>query len=538
MNCFSEQTYAIYADGELPEGEARQVRFHLAECPRCQDMVEALRLENRVLTDALQHVEEDWVSTGDQPVRLLDLMGKAAAVSVLAVLVSLLVNWVEHQLPPATEWLNPMHLPGQSNLLFTIVFYLTNIGAAIMSQIVTIAGVLVSATLVITGGILLRRHHKSFMRWGIGVVMLLVLVIPGQALERRSDKATLMIGSSETINDNLLATGDTILVDGVINGDLIVFARRVEIHGTVKGDFIGFAQRTDISGTVEGNVFGFSQSLNLTGHVARNIYSWIQSFRMESRGTVGGDMVVGCDDLSLEGKVTQNVWVFSGAADIRGSIGRDLSFFGRKLNLFPPAGVGGNLTAHVGTSKNVHIASGVSVGGKTETILNVHKSRFSQPRFYFWEVVKLLGALLVGWLILVLAPKFFHTTVRATGSLGRSLGLGFAVLVATPIAVIIACITLVGLPLGLLLLVFYAASFYLAKIFVGAFLGRTLLRSSSETASKSVLALLLGLAVLLIVFEIPYGIGAILHLAVYCLGLGAISWQLYRSARPQAGANQ
>ncbi|MBZ5535776.1 MAG: zf-HC2 domain-containing protein [Acidobacteriia bacterium] len=533
MSCLPELTYAIYLDGELQEEEARRVRHHLAECLRCRDLVDLLRIENRVLTSALQQVEEEEVPTGIQPARLLELVGKAAAVSVLAVLLSLLFNWVEQQLPPATEWLNPMHLPGQSNLLFTIVFYLTNIGAAIMSQIVTIASVLVSATLVITGGVLLWRHHKGFLRWGIGAVMLLMLVIPGLALERRSDKATVMVGSGETINDNLLATGDTVMVDGVVNGDLIVFARRVEIHGTVKGDFVRFAQRTDISGNVEGNLYGFSQSLNLTGHVARNIYSWIQSLRMDPQATVGGDMVVGCDDLSLEGKVTHSVWVFSGAADIRGNVGHDLSFFGGKLNLFPPASVGGNLTAHVQKSTNVHIAPGVAVGGKTETILNVHKSRFARRGFYFWEVVKLLGALLLGWLFCAIAPKFFQSTVRAAGSLGRSLGLGFAVLVATPIAVIIACITLMGLPLGLLLLMFYAASMYFAKIFVGTFLGRTLLRTTSETTSQTILAMVLGLVILLIVFELPYGIGAILHLAVFCLGLGAFSWQLYRAIRPQ-----
>ncbi|MBZ5552838.1 MAG: zf-HC2 domain-containing protein [Acidobacteriia bacterium] len=533
MSCLPEMTCAIFVDEELPEDEARRVRLHLGRCSRCQALVDSLRVENRVLTNALQRVEEDWASTGEQPARLLDLVGKAAAVSILAVLLSFLVNWVEQRLPPATEWLNPMHLPGQSNLLFTIVFYLTNIGAAIMSQIVTIVSVLVSATLVITGGVLLWRHHKGFLRWGIGVVMLLVLVIPGLALERRSDKATVMIGSTETINDNLLATGDTILVDGVVNGDLIVFARRVEIHGTVKGDLVGFAQETDISGTVEGNVFGFSQSLNLTGHVTRNIYSWIQTFRLERQGVVGGDVVVGSANTSLDGKVTQSAWIFSGAADIRGNVGHDFSFFGGKLNLFPPASMGGDLTAHVSKPNSVHIAPGVAVGGKTETILNVHENRFVRPRFYFWKVVKLVGALLVGWLMLVLAPKFFHTTVQATGSLGRSLGLGFAVLVATPIAVIIACITLVGLPLGLLVLVFYVASLYFAEIFVGAFLGRVILRSSSATMSQTVLALLLGFVILLIVFEIPYGVGAILRLAVFCLGLGGFSWALYRSVRPQ-----
>ena len=53
MTCFPELTYAVYADGELPVTEARAVEMHLAACPRCRQVVEALRAENRLLADTL-----------------------------------------------------------------------------------------------------------------------------------------------------------------------------------------------------------------------------------------------------------------------------------------------------------------------------------------------------------------------------------------------------------------------------------------------------------------------------------------------------
>ncbi len=53
MNCFDELRYSIYADGELSPAEAREVEAHLADCPACRTLVEALRVENRLLAETL-----------------------------------------------------------------------------------------------------------------------------------------------------------------------------------------------------------------------------------------------------------------------------------------------------------------------------------------------------------------------------------------------------------------------------------------------------------------------------------------------------
>jgi hypothetical protein len=90
---------------------------------------------------------------------------------------------------------------------------------------------------------------------------------------------------------------------------------------------------------------------------------------------------------------------------------------------------------------------------------------------------------------------------------------------------------LVGLPLSLMLLALYLAAIYLAKIWVGAFLGRILLKSSGATKGDWLLGLLVGLLIVTIVGFIPY-LGRLVHLDVVCLSLGAFACQLYRVSRP------
>jgi len=77
----------------------------------------------------------------------------------------------------------------------------------------------------------------------------------------------------------------------------------------------------------------------------------------------------------------------------------------------------------------------------------------------------------------------------------------------------------------------YLVSIYLAKIWVGAFLGHALLRPAGATKGDWLLGLLVGLLIITVVGFIPY-LGGLVRLGVVCLGLGAFAWQLYRSSRP------
>jgi hypothetical protein len=70
-----------------------------------------------------------------------------------------------------------------------------------------------------------------------------------------------------------------------------------------------------------------------------------------------------------------------------------------------------------------------------------------------------------------------------------------------------------------------------AKVWVGALLGRMVLKPSGAPKGDWMLGLLLGLLILTIVGFIPY-LGGLVRRGVVCLGLGAFAGQLYRSSRP------
>jgi len=388
-----------------------------------------------------------------------------------------------------------------------------------------------SCLLLLLGGSALLVGRRGLRYPGLRLlIVLLALSLPSFALERRHGDFVI-VAANQTVDDTLLAAANTVRVEGVVNGDLLAFGRTVEVRGTVKGDLISCAQRTEVSGTVEGHIYTLSHSLDLEGQLGHSLYGVVQSLHVDDRGRVGEGIVVAAGDASLEGVVTRSVNIFTSNGEVSGNIGRDLTMTGRSLTLTNTARVGGNLSARVHQLKEVRIADGATIVGKRDIQVSVTESHFTRPRFYFHQAVWFAGALLVGWLGLLLFPGFFQATTELVGSGWRSLALGLGVLAGVPVAMVVAAITLVGFPVALMLLAVYLAAIYLAKVWVGAFLGRMLLRPSGATKGDWFLGLLVGLLVLTVVGFIPY-VGGLVRLGVVCLGLGAFARQLYRASRP------
>jgi hypothetical protein len=489
-----------------------------------------MRVENRVLSESLQELPEEAVSPADMPPSSWSWgWGEASVVAALLALGLIVVPWInEMSIPAALQWLNPFGVSGRTNVIFNISYFFANGGTSMLADYAAVVGKFLLALLLGGGVVLLGRRLR------LGQVrllsMLVMLSLPGFALEHRhSDFVT--VAANETVDDTLLATGNIVRMDGVINGDLLAFGSSVEVRGTVKGDLVCFAKRTIVSGTVEGNIYDFSNSLDLDGQLGHSMYGLMQSLRLNSRGRVGQGMVVAAGDVSLEGEVRRSVNTYVGNADVSGTIGRELSMTGDNLTLASTARVGGNLSVSVRQLNNVHIADGATIGGTRDIHMRAKESRFARPRFYFYQAVWLAAAMLLGWLGLLLFPGFCQGSTQAVGSGWRSLGLGVALLAGVPVVIILTAITLVGLPASFMMLALYLAAIYLAKIWVGAFLGRILLQSSGANKSNWLLGLLVGLLIITMIRFVPY-LGGLVHFVVICVGLGGFAWQLYWVSRP------
>lgn len=539
MSCFPELNYAIYVDGELNAEEARQVERHLAGCARCQALVDALRAENLLLAEVLGEAEPQALLATPRPTRPVDIFWTGLAVLSAAAGLHAALEWVgRFRPPPGTNWVNPFSPATQLNLFFTSLFYLIEEGVAMLLSSITIVSAGALALLVVAGGVFLLRRRPTTATVLVVLVLALALPLPGAALEtRKAPRGAVTVPKDETIDDSLLAFGQTVIIDGVVTGNLIAFAERVEVNGTIEGDVVCFGRDIPINGTVDGNVYSFARRVDVGGRVARSLYAFAQRTAISSKGSVKGDVVAFSAEAEVQGNVGRDVAAFAGSTHVRGTIGRNLVARTGRLTLVAPARVGGDLTAYTEKAEAVQIDAGVTVAGETRTHLREPRpSRYTRPKFYLWRGVWLAAAFLTGLLFYWLFPAFFASQLDTAGALLRTIGIGFLALVATPIAAIIAAITILGLPIALLALATWVAGLYLAHIFVAGFIGQSLRRSTRLGGAEFALALLIGLVIVFVAVNLPY-VGGWIRFLVILLGLGIAVSQGWRSwQRTQAAA--
>jgi cytoskeletal protein CcmA (bactofilin family) len=384
---------------------------------------------------------------------------------------------------------------------------------------------------------LFARGARRSAAFVVPFLGLLALPGPADALERRvarSPHEEVLLRADETLDDSLLAVGETVAIDGTVTGNLIACAQRVIVRGRVMGDLVVAGQRVDLAGTVDGNVAGFAQILVVRGPVGKSLHTFGEHVTLDREGRVDGDVVSFAGGLDLEGRMGRDLLAFGGFVNLRGEVLRHVTSWTERLRVDAPAKVGGDLVAHTADAAKVSIDPGAAISGKTETKVETkhHKSRYARPSFYVWKLIWLAAAFLAGLLVHRFFPVLLATTPSGL-ALGRALGFGFVALVAAPVALVVLGLTMVGLPLALAGFAVWLFALYLSSIVVGALVGHALLGRAEGKAASFPAALLVGLVTVTVAAHLPV-VGFLLGLFVTVLGLGITVLQARRGLRAQA----
>src|SRR5437899_12615209 len=155
--------------------------------------------------------------------------------------------------------------------------------------------------------------------------------------------------------------------------------------------------------------------------------------------------------------------------------------------------------------------------------------------YYFWQVIWAAAYVLFGLVLFSLMPKFSAEAAANTEHLGASAGLGILVGAGFPIGALLACITVVGLFVGISGFFLWYASLYFAQIIVGAALGQWIMGRTNEFWPE-IGRMIVGLLLLRVVMMVPY-VGMWIKFVVVVWGIGAISLALYRRLQPTMAPN-
>jgi cytoskeletal protein CcmA (bactofilin family) len=363
-----------------------------------------------------------------------------------------------------------------------------------------------------------------------GVALFFVLVSYGSLfalIARSGSKAG--VGPAEVIDEDIYLVGDEIIVDGTVNGSLVALGKSVTVRGRVKGGAIIAAGAVTISGEVAGGVKTAGRNVVVEGALGGDLIAAGNRILLSKGSRVKGDLVFGGRSVRIDGAADLDAFGGAGSVEILGSIRGNAKLWVRSLALAPSARVGGNLSYI--SDDEAKIEPGASIAGKVSRRAPEYSARLK--RFLPFVLVfgfagKVAGffmALVVGLALVLVFPRWVNGAADALQwDFGPCAGWGALIFFASPLGIMVAFATIVGIPLAAISLFLYLIALYVSQALIGFFIGKAILKLDEETARTGALfgAMALGLFIIRLVRFIPVA-GWLALIAVVLLGLGAIA---------------
>jgi cytoskeletal protein CcmA (bactofilin family) len=524
-----EMTGMLYVEGQLDRERAQQVSTHAQDCPSCRILLRALERESRLLTRSMLEEDEPLPSrlAAFQQTARKSMQWIWGAVVGLAATgaYALYTGYVE----PMQQRFEQAGF-GSSSVLNLMIFQ----GAFWKGwqSMVTLLEVLAMLTIAGSAVVFLRRRLRGrgsvFAMMVAGICAAASMPSPAMATEFRNLGDTVEVGKDEVIKGDLFAHGHHVKIEGTVDGDLYVFCQGADIEGHVTGDVIAFAQMVRVNGKVDGNIRSFTNTTWVSGNVAKNLLTFAETVNIDPTGKVGGSVTTFLNTLTIDGTVGRDVLAFGNETTIAGNIGGGIQAQGNTLKFNSGAQVNGPVKFK--GNHTPEVSSGAKLAVPVVFTQEEHHSRYRDSGFYVWKVFWIAALILFGLVLFVLLPTFARATVDSAERYGASFGLGVLVLFGVPVAALIACITVVGLLIGISTFILWIAAMWFAQIVVGTIVGQWLMGHTRETW-QLIGRMAVGVILVRVVEMLPY-LGGWVKFAVLLWGMGAISLAIYRHFTP------
>ena len=234
------------------------------------------------------------------------------------------------------------------------------------------------------------------------------------------------------------------------------------------------------------------------------------------RDQTAGDIVVVSGDVTIRGEVAGDLLVVDGDLTIRGSVAGDVVAVSGLVTLGRRGQVDGDIV--YGDERPVQ-TPGSQVGGNVEKFAIGDASVFAAIGFWVAFTVSML---LLGLVLLLIAPRAGEAVART----GRERPLpsalvGLLAFFLLPVIAFAAAVTLIGLPLGIVLLLLilplYAIGYLTTALVVG-----------TRIVKKGILGFIAGIVILQLLVLIPI-VGGLVGFLATIFGLGVLLVALFRA---------
>ena len=373
------------------------------------------------------------------------------------------------------------------------------------------------------------------MRRLLAAFILLVSSAAAHAIQMvTADAFTLNHG--QTVTNEIWVMATDVSVGGTVKDDILaaciggnVGLGNARLAGTFQNDVGAFAAAIDFTGTAAGHTRFLAGEITMGGKVGISALAVGNTVTLTTNSVINGDAVLVGQSVVIDGKIHGDLKVLANSATLNGIIDGNVRIAADDIVVMPGTKITGDLVYT--SSKDLFLdPEKVELDGqlvrkeiKTAPPPTTYDAFVSQAYFY-------LCALVAGIPFIAIFPRFTGRAVRhIRQSAWKCAFVGFIAFCLIPMTALFVLFTIVGIPLGLLLLLAYAIMIYLSQIIVALGIGGFVLRRHGPQPFSRVFTVLsLGLIAIYIVTALPI-IGAIAAFAVLLTGLGSMVFAIFSS---------
>ncbi|MBR2586822.1 hypothetical protein IKE71_00390 [Candidatus Saccharibacteria bacterium] len=326
--------------------------------------------------------------------------------------------------------------------------------------------------------------------------------------------------------DGYVASGDQVESEESVPHSFFLAGNSVASNDQIDGIHFVAGNLIDFTGSAEYGAFA-GNSLKVNGEIKKDLFIAGNAVEIGEDAIIGRDLYAAASAVLLKANLYGNAFVGADRVVLENvTIDGDLNLTASNIVIKGKSSVSGTLKYN----DNAVITGLENLStGKTETYVGT-SNEISSNESLSTKFVFLLGRLLVTIVFVAIAGKFSKRLLdefKAKDS-WKDLALGLGLLLGVPLAAIFTMITFIGLPLGVIGLVFYGLFIYFSTSVTGGVLGNLLAKNVFKQEKMHIfLKFTIGVVFIELLGLLPVVGGFIGALSV-CFGFGYLIKKTFR----------
>lgn len=332
------------------------------------------------------------------------------------------------------------------------------------------------------------------------------------------------IDPTDQLEGNVYVVAPELRFDATAQKDVSIATITGDVHGRIGGNLHLLAGRTDVHAEVEGSVYVMAGNVSIHNRVGGDVVIAGGNVTISPESTITGDLIVAGGTVQMDGTIRSMMYGTALNLQQHGTVNDGVEVQASRLVLHDSARVSGDI--HYQSPAEAKISSSAQISGAVDHTNAAPWSGIGGGALSpFGSILKLVWSLLAGATVIGLMPRLASRVADHGSLLFQPAAVGLIAIFMLPVIAMLLLGTILGIPIGIIMLALIPIGLYLSQVFAGLTLGRFLMPRSWRDGSRGYMLLAMTLGVIIIglirMAPVPF-LGPIVTAIVTFWGFGAL----------------